>query len=202
MNKTFLLVTGILLFAHAAKSQSQFGVKAGVNLANEEKFIGYPDGSSMKQETKPFVGYQLGAFYKAKLHTRLLLAAEANFSVIGSGMKLSTPDGQVVDAHEKLGYIELPLTIQYKLGKIYLGAGPGIGCKVLSKITNFQDGSYKIPYYRTLDASANALAGFSATDKLDVNVRYSHGLMNLYKGGGSAEAKYKFFNLSILYALK
>lgn len=202
MNKTFLLLIATLVLAHAANSQSQYGVKAGVNLATMTKTLDIPQGPSTKQDTRPFVGYQLGAFYKAKLHTRLLLSAETNFSVIGSGMTLTTTDGNSNDAHEKLGYIELPLTIQYKVGKIYFGAGPAVGLKALSKITNFQDRSYDISYYRTTDASGNLLAGFSATEKLDVNIRYSHGLLNLYKDPGYAEAKYKFYNLSLLYALK
>jgi len=202
MNKTFLLIIGIVVLSHTAKSQSDFGVKAGVNLANQVKTISLPQVPSITQDTKPIVGYQLGAFYKATLHNRLLVAAEANFSVIGSGMTLTTPDGKSYNAHEKLGYIEFPLTIQYKMSKIYFGVGPGVEFKLFSKVTNFEGSSYDIPYYKTLDAAGNLLAGYSVSKKLDLNIRYNQGLVNLYKDPGYTKTNNRFFNLSMLYALK
>jgi Outer membrane protein beta-barrel domain len=201
MNKTFLLIIGIVILSHAASSQSHFGIKAGVNLANQVKTISIPQVPSTTQDTKPFVGYQFGMFYKAKLQERLWLSAEANFSVIGSSMTLVASDGNSYNTQEKLGYIELPFTLQYKIAKIYFGAGPSIGFKVFSKITNFENRSFDIPYYQTMDAGGNILAGYSVSKKLDVNVRYNHGFMNLYKDPGYAKAKNRFFNLSLLYTL-
>lgn len=202
MNKTFLLAFAMLMLGYGASGQSRFGLKAGINLANQVKTLSIPQVPSTTQKTRPFVGYQLGAFYKAELHNRFLLSAEANFSVIGSGMTLMTSDGKSYNANEKLGYIELPLTIQYTIGKIYLGAGPSVGFKVFSKITNFENRSYDIPYYRTIDAAGNFLAGYTISKKLDVNIRYSHGLVNLYDDPGYANTKNRFFSLSLLYSMK
>jgi len=202
MNKTFILVIGMLILGLCARTQRHYGLKAGVNLANQVKTISLPQVPSITQDTKPIVGYQLGAFYKATLHNRLLVAAEANFSVIGSGMTLTTPDGKSYNAHEKLGYIEFPLTIQYKMSKIYFGVGPGVEFKLFSKVTNFEGSSYDIPYYKTLDAAGNLLAGYSVSKKLDLNIRYNRGLVNLYKDPGYTKTNNRFFNLSMLYALK
>jgi hypothetical protein len=88
MNKTFLLITVTGIFSNIANGQSHFGFKGGVNLANQVKKISIPQVPVTTQDTKPFVGYQVGAFYKAKLHEKLWISAEANFSVIGSGMTL------------------------------------------------------------------------------------------------------------------
>ena len=201
MNKNLLLSIVIAVFSNIANGQSHFGIKGGVNLANQVKTITFPQGPATTQDTKPFVGYQVGGFYKAKLHERLWIAAEANFSVIGSGMTLMTPDGQTHDAHEKLGYIDIPLTLQYKIGKLYFGAGPGVGFKVFSKIANFENRSFDIPYYRSIDATGNVLAGYSVAKRLDVNLRYSHGFMDIYEDPGYGETKNRFFNLSLLYFL-
>ena len=94
MNKTSLLVIGMLLFGYAARSQSCFGLKAGLNLANQVKTISIQQVPTRTQDTKPFVGYQLGAFYKTKSYKQFFVSAEANFSVIGSSITLMTSDGK------------------------------------------------------------------------------------------------------------
>lgn len=201
MNKTFLLLLTLLGLGSAASSQSHFGLKAGVNGANVDKTFSAPQVPSRKLDTKPFVGYVLGAFYKAKLFGPLWLSAEPAFSVIGSSMTMVTPDGESHHTHEKLGYIELPLIVQYKANKVTLGIGPSAGYMVVSKLTGLEDRSFDISNYRNLDAAGNVLAGYSVTEKLDINLRYSHGLMNLYDGGYST-AKNKFLSLSLLYAFR
>lgn len=201
MNKTFLLLLTLLALCSTAASQSRFGLKAGVNIANQDKTFAAPQVPSHKTNTRPYAGYQLGAFYKAKLYGPLGVSVEPAFSVIGSGMTLVSPDGKSYDAHEKLGYIELPVLVQYRVKKGYLGAGPSAGLMVLSKLTGFEDRSFDISYYRKTDVAANVLAGYSVREKLDINVRYSYGLMNLYEGGYST-AKNRFVNLSVLYSFK
>jgi hypothetical protein len=202
MNKSFLLVIGVLLVGTSARSQSRFGVKGGINLADQVKTMSLPQVPTITQDTKPFVGYQLGVFYKTKAYKQFSVAAEANFSVIGSGMTLITLDGKSHDAHEKLGYIEVPLTLQYSIDRLYFGLGPSVGFKLFSRLTNFENGPYDIPYYQTMDAAANLLAGYAVTNKIDVNVRYSHGVMNIYKDPGYADTKNRSLNLSVLYTLK
>ncbi|HYK56699.1 MAG TPA: outer membrane beta-barrel protein [Flavisolibacter sp.] len=113
MNKTSLLLIGIILSGYAARSQSRFGIKAGVNLANQVKTISIPQVPATTLDTKPFIGYQLGLFYKTKLQKQFSVSAEANLSVIGSGRTLVNSDGNGYKTNEKLGYIEIPLTLQY-----------------------------------------------------------------------------------------
>jgi hypothetical protein len=202
MNKIVLLIIGIAIVGCTARSQTLFGLKAGLNLANQVKTISIPQVPSIKQDTKPFVGYQLGAFYKTRLYKRFSVSAEANFSVIGSGMTLMTADGKSHNTNEKLGYIELPLLLQYSIDKIYFGLGPSVGFKMFSKLTNFENSTYTIPQYQTMDAAGNLLAGYTVGSNVDVNVRYSLGLVNIYANPGYAKIKNRFFNLSILYSLK
>jgi len=202
MNKTLFLVIGMLLFGYAARSQARFGLKAGLNLANQSKTIAVPQVPTITQDTKPFVGYQFGVSYKKKLNMQFQLSAEVNFSVIGSGMTLVASDGKSYNTKEKLGYIEVPLALQYFIKKVYFGIGPSVGFKMFSKLTNFENKTYNIPYYQTMDAAGNVLAGYNISSKLDVNVLYSHGFLNIYEDPGYGKTKNRFFNLSVLYCLK
>ena len=202
MNKTSLIFFCILLFGYAAKSQSRFGLKAGINLANQTKSISIPQVPNIKINTEPFVGYQLGVFYKSKLSKSLSLSAETNFSVIGSGMTLSDSEGKIYDTNEKLGYIELPITLQYSLNKLYVGAGPSIGIKVFSKLVGFENNTFDITSYKNIDAAGNILIGYGLSNNLDLNARYSHGIVNIIKDPGYAKTNNRFFNLSLLYYFK
>ena len=202
MRKAFHLIICMLVMGYATRGQSSFGIKAGLNLANQDKTISIPQVPATTLNTKPFLGYQLGLFYKTKPYNQFSVSAEANFSVIGSGRVLTTSDGQTHNTREKLGYLELPLIVQYSFKKIYFGIGPGVGFKLFSKITNFENSTYDISYYQAVDAAGNLLAGFKVSRKVDVNLRYSHGFVNIYKDPGYARTTNKFFNLSVLYSLK
>jgi hypothetical protein len=202
MIKIWFLTIGMLILVQVAKSQSKFGIKAGVNFASQEKSFSIPQVPSVEKDGKVLVGYQFGGFYKIMLQQRLMLSAEIDFSVIGSRMVLLSPGGTSYNSREKLGYIELPFIIQYQIGRIYFGAGPGVGFKVFSKIKDFEDMDFNISYYQTIDVAANILAGYNLSKTLDLNARYSYGLTNLFENGGYAEVRNRFFNLSFLYALK
>lgn len=202
MKKTSLLAFGLLLFVYGAKSQSRIGLKAGLNLSNQTRTLSIPQVPATKQNTEALVGYQLGVFYKKSLAKNLSLAAEPAFSLIGSSMTLVASDGKSYDTDEKLGYIELPLTLQYMFDKLYFGAGPSVGLKLFSKLSGFENRTFDITSYKTIDAAGNVLVGYGISNKIDLNLRYSHGLINIIKDPGYAKTKNRFFNLSVLFYLK
>jgi Outer membrane protein beta-barrel domain len=202
MKKTSLLVFGFLLFVNATKSQTKFGLKAAVNLANQTKTISIPQVPMSKENTKTFVGYQLGTFFKTKLYKNFSFSAETNFSVIGARITLLNSEGRSYDTNEKLGYIDLPLTLQYSLNKLYIGTGPSLGLKLFSKLSGFENRTFHINNYKSVDAAVNFLAGYSLSNKTGINARYSLGIVNILKDPGYATTKNRFFNLSVLYYLK
>jgi hypothetical protein len=202
MNKSLFLALALLAVGFAASAQNTFGVKAGINIANQVKTLSIPQVPSTPGDTDPFIGYQLGMFYKADLHHHFTLSTEVNFTVVGSSKTLTASDGKSYKTHEKLGYIEIPLIIQYTVGKLYFGVGPGVGFKVFSKITNFENRSFDITYYQAIDAAVNFLAGIDLSKKLGLDLRYSHGIVNLYKDPGNATARNRCLSLSLLYELK
>jgi hypothetical protein len=202
MKKNSLLVFGLFLFVYGARSQSRIGLKADLNLANQMKTMSIPQVPTTKQNTEALVGYQLGVFYKTMLSKNLYLSAEPAFSIIGSSMTLTASDGESYDTDEKLGYIELPLTLQYSFNKLYFGAGPSVGLKIFSKLSGFENRTFDITSYKSIDAAGNVLVGYGLSNKIDINARYSHGFINIIKDPGYARTKNKFFNLSVLFYLK
>lgn len=201
MKKSSVFVSALLLFVYGAKSQSRFAVKTGLNLANQTKTISIPQVPGIQQNTKSLIGYQFGVVYKTILSKKLFLSAEPAFSVIGSSMTLLGSDGDSYATDEKLGYIELPLTFQYSLKKLYFGVGPSMGFKLFSKLSGFENRTFDITSYKFIDAAGNFLVGYSLSKKIDLNARYSYGFMNIIKDPGYAKTKNRFFNFSILLYL-
>lgn len=197
-----MLFFGTLLIAFAAQGQSRIGLKAGINLANQTKRMSLPQQPATKRDTRMFTGYQCGVFYKAKLSDKLSLSAEPAFSVIGSRMTFFTSNVTSYDTREKVGYIELPLAVQYSMNRFYFGVGPGIGIKLFSKLVGFEGASFDISDYKSIDVAGNIVAGFALLKKIDLNVRYSHGFTNIIKDPGYARTKNRSFSFSVLYYLK
>jgi hypothetical protein len=209
MKKIFVLIIALSAFGHNAFCQNTFGLKAGVNLSNQAKTFTTPQNPTPQpNKTKPLWGYMFGVFYKAKVNKNWAIAAETNFSLVGSKTQYLTeeqilnPDGVTHYCNDKISYIEVPLSLQYNLNKLYFGAGPGIVFKVSSRLTNFENSTYKTPYYKTLDLSANVLMGYQLAKKWDVNFRYSYGLLNIHEDNMYIKTKNRFFNLSVLYSFK
>jgi hypothetical protein len=206
MRKISILLIVLAFSGSVANSQDHLGFSAGLNLSNQAKEVAYPQMPSTQiEKTRRLFGYQFGAFYKKRLHSQLLVSTEANFSLLGSKTKYVTeqqllnPDGKDYYYNEKVGYIQVPVSLQLYLNRVYFGAGPSVGIRLFSKITNFDNGSYNIPFYRTIDAAANILAGYTVSNKMALDVRYSHGLVNVYKEYSYYKTKNRFFNVSLLY---
>ena len=209
MKQTLFFIVVLFICQQNAIAQQSFGVKAGVNLADQHRTAKLPPSSDvLTQNTKTLWGYQLGVFFKLKLDAAWTLAAEANFSIVGSRMYYVT-EQQIFQPgsinhyfHNKMGYIDIPLSLQYTVNKFYFGAGPGIAFKVLSKITNYEGYIFDAPQYKTLDFAANALAGYKISKKMDINLRYSYGFSNMFESNSLFTSKNRFLNLSLLYSLK
>ena len=208
MKKFSFSILILFVFTHYAICQNGFGVKAGLNLSDQHvKFTPPPDETD---QPKNYLGYQLGAFYKIKMSKRWSFSSELNFSVIGSKM-LFTTEGDLDSAgligkyyNHKMGYLELPLSLQYNMHDFYVGGGLSVSYKLFSKLESLG----KTPFYQKADAAANVLAGYKLCKQIDVNIRYSYGLLNILKDESvygiysNVTTKNRFFNLSVLYFIK
>ncbi len=205
MKRNILLLFAFFSIGLTAISQNSLGLKAGINLAHHTTTSTSNIFPHRTMQTKSLNGYQLGIFYKTKISKKLAFSTEANFSVIGSRdlyMYLSTsPDTTLAYKYinNKIGYIEVPLMIQYNLKRFYLSAGPSLSFKLFSKSAL----SGSTLYYKSFDVAGNLLAGYQISKKCDVNLRYGYGLLDINKdSNGNTKRKNRNLNLSLLYTLK
>lgn len=101
--------------------------------------------------------------------------------------------------NDKIGYIEVPLMIQYNINRFYVSAGPSLLFNLFSK-SALSGGTL---YYKSFDVAANLLTGYHVSKKWDVNLRYSYGLPDVNNDLAIAgKKKNRNLNLSLLYTLK
>jgi len=205
MKRNILLLFAFFLIGLNAMSQNTLGVKAGINLAYQTTISTSAIFPHRTLQTKPLFGYQFGIFYRAKISRKLSFSTEANFSVVGSRDKyLSAPlpgDTTFIIQYynNKIGYIEVPLLIQYNLDRFYISAGPSLSFRLFTKSAL----SGSTLYYKSVDVAANLLTGYQVSKKWDVNLRYSYGLADVNNDPAiAAERKNRYLNLSLLYTLK
>jgi len=212
MKLQIALLSLVLLFSNILIGQTKYGIKAGVNFSDQYKKIsppGYPVG---KEETKPLAGFQLGTFLKHKLNQKFSLAAELNFSAIGSKTKyvrtdfIVNPDGTISGPttgyyNDKIQELELPIFLQYNIKQFYLGLGPTIGIKISSKTENYQNMSFNSTNYNLLDFGASSIIGYSVQKKTDLTLKYFYGLINTDKRDYPIITKNRVVSFSVLYSL-
>ena len=205
---TWLLVLFVTV-RHTATCQKTFGVKAAANLSNQEVIF----KPSKQNHNKALPGYQIGLFYKSKLSSKWALSGELSYSIVGAKYAYLFFEGAAGSEKEvityvshRVGYLEIPLTLQRNFSKFYLGVGPSVSFKMKSPKSSI---THTAPPYKNFDIAANLVAGYKITKKLDINVRYSYGLLNTSKnknwyGSGyeNVAVKNRFLNLSLLYVLK
>lgn len=212
MQKHFLFFVVLLAVGSAAYSQSHFGIKGGLNYATQRnRFDTTQTTLNESLQTKGLWGHELGVFYKVFFGARLSLSTEANFSAVGSQIQYSNTnftvnaDGSVSGGStgyysNRIGYLEIPLMLHYTVGDFYAGAGPGLAVKLFSRAQN--SSGREADNYKTLDGGANILAGYSLSRRLDLNLRYSHGLTNIEKQDAYLDTRNRLLKLSVLYTVK
>ncbi len=183
MKKIYTLVFCLSLFTMAAKAQLSYGLKAGVNVA-EEHF------SSDQFTTSSHLAFNGGAFLNYQTKIPVSLQLELFYSSEGT-KETSKSSGTKGTIRE--GYLNIPLLAQYKTPfGVYVETGPQLGFLLTSKEdfgTTTNDDIKK--YYNSTDFSWCFGAGYELltgpAKGLGLNVRYAPGLTTINKeavGGG------------------
>lgn len=205
MKRNIILLLAFFSFGLKAISQNALGLKAGINLAYQTNISTSTIFPHRTLQTKPLFGYQFGIFYKAKISRKLAFSTEANFSLVGAkdqyfSLPLPGDTAFIIQyISNKIGYIEVPLMVQYNSNKFYISAGTALSFKLFTKsalANNTLD-------YNSFDLAGKLLAGYHVSKKWDVNICYSYGLINVNKSPNiAATKKNRYLNLSLLYTLK
>lgn len=198
MKKTSIILT-VFLFAFAvAQAQTTFGVRAGVNLQNQN---GKSGGNKLENKIAP--GFNIGV--NAEMGVAPDFYFQPGLLFTTKGAKAKVGDGKV-----SLNYIEVPLNLVYKpvlgTGKLIAGFGPyvayGIGgkWKVGNSETDVNFGSGDNDDYKPLDMGANLLFGYELASKISIQMNVQLGLLNLDPKGGSDDiVKNTGFGVSLGY---
>ena len=165
---------------------SQIGVRAGVNMANQD-FRGLPEGVDVSSLTAFHVGvmYQLMPDYFLFRWFGLGLETGVLFSQKGSMFSISETDQT---GYNELNYIDVPLNLhlRFKFGKFGLFAYGGMfaSCMVTGKtVYDEAEGTkekWKLDNFNSrFDYGYSVGAGIDVLRKLQVGFNYSHSLENL-----------------------
>lgn len=189
MKKSVLLFVAVVAFSAASYAQGvSFGVKAGVNIANQ-KFT-FP-GGSLTGDAR--VGFHVGGFVTAMFSDQFGLQPELLFNSVGvSGENF---DGDKVS--EAVNYLSIPVLFRYQPIEILnIHAGPQVGFLLSAKAEDVDTKEA----YKGLDLGAAVGAGVDLPMGLGFTARYVLGLANAGETeSDEVKLKNNVFQISVSY---
>ena len=181
MKKQILFVL-CLIAASQSFSQTRFGIRGGLNLANQVVKLDF-EGISASQTGDMIPSFHLGGFADIPLSGKFSLRPELVFT--GKGANFKSGDELDTDVKLRPYYFEIPVNVLYnhkvKDGtKLFIGAGPVLGIGAFGNMESadetddyFQDGGFK-----RLDFSLNYTGGVEFKSGVFLNIHFVHGLAN------------------------
>lgn len=179
-----VFMSATTIYAQSDDTTTQFGVKAGVNLAN----IQGDDVGELDSRTS----FHLGLFLEIPISERFSFQPEVLYS--GQGFTaVSRDQDNIFDVDDnveyQLSYIQVPLMAKFYLVKgLHIEAGPQFGFKVKEEIDyNPADegGNIEInsddSYIKDFDTNIAVGAGYKFDNGFLISARYTHGLTNIFK---------------------
>lgn len=192
---TFITINSISAQTTTQKttsSESSFGIKGGVNFSN--MYTEDVDDENM------LTGFNAGIFAELPISNNIAIRPELNYTTKGAELKydnaLTTGAGKF-----SLGYVELPLLLQAKLGNTFsLHVGPYAAYLVDAKITNKStNGTFDFENNLNEDDFNRLEAGIAAGlgldfDNFGIGARYNYGLTTVGKEQSFLGTNYTFPN--------
>ncbi|MWB94674.1 outer membrane beta-barrel protein [Flavobacterium sp. GA093] len=180
MKKIIMTAAAVLAFAYTNAQEVKFGVKAGLNIANQTGDV---------VGTESLVGFHVGGFAEIKLTDKFSIQPELLYSAQGAKYDFSEPEFDSFEEGKlKLAYLNIPVMAKfYVTEKFTVEAGPQIGFLLSAKDDysgSFMGESYSENEdvkdgYKSIDFGVNFGAGYDFTENLSVGLRYNLGLSNI-----------------------
>ncbi len=192
MKKMIFVVAFVMITLTTAWSQVAFGIKAGLNVANQTF-----TGSGVSVSPSSVVGFNGGIYLHARFG-KFGIQPEAYYSMQGSKFTVS---GFVSEA--KTNYINFPILFRYNITDfINLHAGPQFGIVASAKQTVNGTTSDIKDQLKSGDFSAVIGAGFDLPMGFNGGVRYVIGLSNIEKDTSTGDkTKNNVFQIYLGYRL-
>lgn len=210
MKKLYSLILACLLSAvvmaqstsKSSNSGVKFGIKAGVNFAK----IAYSgeddeDTDGYKAQTS----FQFGGYADIPVGTSFSI--QPGLTLSGKGEKYEESEtGYSYKESVNIMYLEIPVNAVYKIGGIYLGAGPYAAFALSGKYKVEETDEPKVEddikfgsdedQMKGTDFGVNFLAGYELTNGLNFGVNYGLGLSNL-SNSNDGKAKNSVFSVTV-----
>jgi hypothetical protein len=130
--KKILFLCIALAAAATGFSQARFGIKGGVNLANQKVSVEVM-GFGVSQDGDGIVGFHLGGVAEFPMGRHFAFRPELLFTGKGANMNVSFDDEEEETSKAKIRpyYLELPLNLVYGYNlasgtRLFLGGGPSL----------------------------------------------------------------------------
>jgi hypothetical protein len=181
MNKSIAILAICIVLFSSAKAQVSFGAKAGGALTSLP--------GDFHNNSK--VGFYGGITGELPVGKKFSVAVELVYSLQGNKQRIIfsdfAPNGGYTESTEKarmnLSYLNLPVLVKYQLAeKVYLETGLQAGLLIGAKVKTSQGSGSIKDNYESFDLSWPLGVGLKLQNGLGANLRYNHGLTNVYKG--------------------
>jgi hypothetical protein len=205
--KTFLLICFALCFSaivfgqdanpsiqRTAASPVEFGLKAGVNLANIK--------SEIYSNTKSRVGFYAGGLAHIHLNQNLALQPEIVYS--SQGLKQNISSG--LELNLKTDYLNIPVVFQYMNSGFRLETGPQVGFLLNAK-AKYTDNRTDVDVtnnFKSVDFSWVFGTSYFSEMGLGIGARYNLGITNVNEditapGVTNTEMNHRVWHLGLFY---
>jgi hypothetical protein len=205
--KTVILLLTVFSLALTTQAQVQMGVKGGLNFS-EMMTSGSPttlvNGNPQSLRYYPFTTFHGGVFFSIPLAKKWIFQPEVVYSMQGATSKPET--NYLVSATEdyRLGYLNVPLLIKYKLPVgFFAETGPQVGLLLSAKINETQVGDASDIHYnvksqlKSTDLSWVLGVGYCSPFNVGFDVRYNLGLNDINQATATGLANAPIPNSSI-----
>jgi Outer membrane protein beta-barrel domain len=199
MKRLFLLTSAIAITT-IASAQIQFGVKAGLNIANLS--VKPSDGTSFSMK----LNFNGGLLVALPVMENLKIQAEAMYS--GQGVKDKYTDNatnQTINEKVSFGYINVPILVKYQHESgLFAEIGPQIGflLSAKSKATEGDQTSntdFKSDL-KTVDFAGCLGIGYLSKFNVGIDARYNLSFVNISKTNGTS-IKNGVIQIGIFYVI-
>ena len=191
MKRAIVLVFSVIALS-SAKAQIQFGVKAGVNLAN----LTLSDVPTNEESLKTNTDFNAGLLAYIPIANSLVFQPEVVYS--GQGSKVSDPSGSGTLSYS---YINVPLLIKYAHSSgLFIETGPQVGFLMSAKAKSDGVSVDVKSSAQSTDFSWAFGVGYKIPEvNLGLDVRYNLGLTNVNKDDTDGKIKNSVFQIGLFY---
>ena len=203
--KTTLFAAALFGCVNFATAQIDFGVKAGLNLAN----ISFSN-FDVEPDTKMLINFQAGVI--ADINISDNLAIQPGLLLVGKGFKVEEEFlGETFKTTANPMYLQVPVNVLYKGNMFYAGVGPYVGLGLFGK-AKYEDstgsesedltfGNDEADHFAPLDFGANIEAGVMLNN-IRIGAGYALGLANIIPEGARSDnesAKHGVISVNVAY---